>query len=159
MHGLFGDATVLVCNRLMASWKTDLNIALAAIEVLSGLAKVRLTNPDMLMCKRTVNWLCEFIVYQCSRPAPLHSRDLHSMIVAAFQCLTQWLVGHEYLLLDKECLYGVLEVVELGISGSKSQVYYLCIIHTFKELVTLVNTVIVLRFNVATFTRVCVNEI
>ena len=44
------------------------------------------------------------------------------MIVAAFQCLTQWLVGHEYLMMDKDCLYGVLEVVELGISGTKSQV-------------------------------------
>ena len=39
-HGLFGHAASLVCNRLMASWKVDLNIALAAIEVLSGLAKV-----------------------------------------------------------------------------------------------------------------------
>ncbi len=44
------------------------------------------------------------------------------MIVAAFQCLTLWLVEHDYLMLDKECLHCVLEVVELGISGSKSQV-------------------------------------
>ena len=64
----------------------------------------------------------EFIVYQCSRPAPLHSKDLHSMIVAAFHCLAVWLVAHDYLLRDKECLHCVLEVVELGISGSKSQV-------------------------------------
>ncbi|ELT94828.1 hypothetical protein CAPTEDRAFT_133737 [Capitella teleta] len=120
-HGLFGNAASLVCNRLMASWKVDLNIALAAIEVLAGLAKVRLNTPSALMCKRTVNWICEFIVYQCSRPAPAHSKDLHSMIVAAFHCLTLWLVEHDYLLHDKDCLQGVLEVVELGISGSKSQ--------------------------------------
>ena len=44
------------------------------------------------------------------------------MIVAAFHCLTVWLVSHDYLLRDKECLHCVLEVVELGISGSKSQV-------------------------------------
>lgn len=74
------------------------------------------------MCKRTVNWICEFIVYQCSRPAPAHSKDLHSMIVAAFHSLTLWLVEHDYLMMDKECLQGVLEVVELGISGTKSQV-------------------------------------
>ncbi len=121
-HGLFGHAASLVCNRLMASWKMDLNNALAAIEVLSSLAKVRLNNPNLLMCKRTVNWISEFIVYQCSRPAPAHSKDLHSMIVAAFHCLTLWLVEHEYLMQDKECLHCVLEVVELGISGSKSQV-------------------------------------
>lgn len=73
-HGLFGHAASLVCNRLMASWKVELNIALAAIEVLAGLAKVRLNTPSALMCKRTVNWICEFIVYQCSRPAPAHSK-------------------------------------------------------------------------------------
>lgn len=44
------------------------------------------------------------------------------MIVAAFHCLTLWLVEHDFLMHDKECLQGVLEVVELGISGSKSQV-------------------------------------
>ena len=46
------------------------------------------------------------------------------MIVAAFHCLTLWLVEHDYLMHDKECLQGVLEVVELGISGSKSQVRF-----------------------------------
>ncbi|XP_064603525.1 ral GTPase-activating protein subunit beta-like isoform X2 [Liolophura sinensis] len=120
-HGLFGQATSLVCNRLMASWKSDLNTALAAMEVLCGLAKVHLNFPNTLMCKRTVKWICDFIVYQCSRPAPNHSRDLHSMIVAAFKSLTLWLVEHNGLLQDKECLHNVLEVVELGISGSKSQ--------------------------------------
>ena len=59
---------------------------------------------------------------QCSRPAPNHSRDLHSLIVAAFKCVQLWLVEHSSLLYDKECLHYVLEVVELGISGSKSQV-------------------------------------
>ncbi|KAL4239114.1 hypothetical protein ACF0H5_003817 [Mactra antiquata] len=120
-YGLFGHATSLVCNRLMASWKGELSTALAAMELLSGLAKVNITPPNMLMCKRTVKWICDFIVFQCSRPAPNHSRDLHSMIVAAFKCLTLWLVEHSRLLYDKECLHNVLEVVELGISGSKSQ--------------------------------------
>jgi len=121
-YGLFGRATILVCVRLMASWKSELSTALAAMELLSGLAKVNITPANMLMCKRTVKWICDFIVFQCSRPAPNHSRDLHSMIVAAFKCLTLWLVEHSKLLYDKECLHNVLEVVELGISGSKSQV-------------------------------------
>ena len=63
-----------------------------------------------------VNHLAEFhylsIIFQ----------DLHSTIVAAFHCASVWLVAHPYLLQDKECLATVLEVVELGISGSKSQV-------------------------------------
>ncbi|XP_052272276.1 ral GTPase-activating protein subunit beta-like isoform X2 [Dreissena polymorpha] len=120
-YGLFGQATSLVCNRLMASWKQELSTALAAMELLSGLAKVKIAPANMLMCKRTVKWICDFIVYQCSRPAQFHSKDLHSMIVAAFKCLTLWLVEHSRLLYDKECLHNVLEVVELGISGSKSQ--------------------------------------
>jgi len=52
----------------------------------------------------------------------LHTQDLHSMIVAAFQCLTTWLVEHDYLMQDKECMQTVLQVVELGISGFRSQV-------------------------------------
>ena len=63
-HGLFGHATSLVCNRLMASWKTDLNTALAAMELLAGLAKVAVSPPNILMCKRTVKWICDFIVFQ-----------------------------------------------------------------------------------------------
>ena len=41
--------------------------------------------------------------------------------MAAFQTLVTWLVHHPYLLGDKECLPTVLEVAELGISGTKSQ--------------------------------------
>ena len=76
---------------------------------------------DALECKRAVKWLCDFIVTQCSRPPQAHSKDLHSSIVAAFQTLVTWLVHHPYLLSDKECLPTVLEVAELGISGTKSQ--------------------------------------
>ena len=62
-----------------------------------------------------MKWICDFIVGQCSRPPPAHSRDLHSSIVAAFQTCTTWLLHHPYLLQDKECLATVAEVAELGI--------------------------------------------
>lgn len=75
---------------------------------------------DTIECKRAVKWICDYICYQCSRPPPAHSKDLHSTIVAAFQCVATWLMQHPYLLQDKDCLNTVLEVVELGISGSKS---------------------------------------
>lgn len=100
--------------------------------------------------KRAVSSICGYIVYQCSRPAPLQSRDLHSMIVAAFQFLCVWLTEHPDMLDEKvcvkagfdpsvwleqsclemincfpflyqDCLVEVLEIVELGISGSKSR--------------------------------------
>ena len=95
---------------------------LYSLSLSAAILKVNLNKPNALMCKRTLNWLCELIVYQCSRPPPLHSKDLHSMICAAFHCLTLWLVEHDYLMHDRHCLHAVLEVVELGISGAKSQV-------------------------------------
>ncbi|XP_055591584.1 ral GTPase-activating protein subunit beta isoform X5 [Uranotaenia lowii] len=119
-HALFVRATYLVCHRLISSWKTDLNVSLAALELLSGLAAMHIKDSDALECKRAVKWICDYICYQCSRPPPAHSKDLHSTIVAAFQCTASWLMNHPYLLQDKECLTTVLEVVELGISGSKS---------------------------------------
>ncbi|XP_046680687.1 ral GTPase-activating protein subunit beta isoform X3 [Homalodisca vitripennis] len=120
-HALFVRATYLVCHRLISSWKTDLNVSLAALELLAGLARTNIRETDALECKRAVKWVCDYIVYQCWRPPPAHSKDLHSTIVAAFQCAEAWLVAHPYLLQDKETLHTVLEVVELGISGSKSQ--------------------------------------
>ncbi|XP_015175300.1 PREDICTED: ral GTPase-activating protein subunit beta isoform X2 [Polistes dominula] len=119
-HALFVRATYLVCHRLISSWKTDLNISLAALEMLSGLARTRIRETDALECKRAVKWLCDYIAYQCWRPPPAHSKDLHSSIVAAFGCLTTWLTAHSQLLQDKDCLTTVLEVVELGVSGTKS---------------------------------------
>ncbi|XP_035916467.1 ral GTPase-activating protein subunit beta isoform X2 [Anopheles stephensi] len=119
-HALFVRATYLVCHRLISSWKTDLNVSLAALELLTGLAGMHVKDSDVLECKRAVKWICDYICYQCSRPPPAHIKDLHSTIVAAFQCTSAWLMNHPYLLQDKECLTIVLEVVELGISGSKS---------------------------------------
>ncbi|XP_025410091.1 ral GTPase-activating protein subunit beta isoform X8 [Sipha flava] len=119
-HALYVRATYLVCHRLISSWKSDLNISLAALELLMGLARVHIKEADSLECKRAVKWLCDYITYQCSRPPPAHSRDLHSTIVAAYQCAAVWLVAHPYLLDDKDCLNTIIEVVELGISGTKS---------------------------------------
>ncbi|XP_075152911.1 ral GTPase-activating protein subunit beta isoform X4 [Haematobia irritans] len=119
-HALFVHATYLVCHRLISSWRTDLNVSLAALELLSGLARLFIRDTDALECKRAVKWICDYICYQCSRPPQAHSKDLHSTIVAAFQCTSAWLMQHPYLLQDKDCLQTVLEVVELGISGTKS---------------------------------------
>jgi hypothetical protein len=41
--------------------------------------------------------------------------------VTVVQACATWLVHHPYLLGDKECLATVVEVAELGVSGSKSQ--------------------------------------
>ncbi|KOB78692.1 Ral GTPase-activating protein subunit beta [Operophtera brumata] len=92
-------ATYLVCHRLISSWKGDLQVSLAALELLSGLAKLHSV--------------------QCGRPPQAHSRDLHSCVVAAYSCLAAWLCPA--LLADGDCLATLMEVVELGIAGAKSQ--------------------------------------
>uniref|UniRef100_A0A3B4CJR6 Ral GTPase-activating protein subunit beta n=1 Tax=Pygocentrus nattereri TaxID=42514 RepID=A0A3B4CJR6_PYGNA len=118
--GLLIRSIHLVTQRLNSQWRPDMSISLAALELLAGLAKVK-ASVESSDRKRAVSSVCGYIVYQCSRPAPLHSRDLHSMIVAAFQCLCVWLTEHPDMLNEKDCLIEVLEIVELGISGSKSK--------------------------------------
>lgn len=118
--GLLIRSIHLVTQRLNAQWRQEMSISLAALELLSGLAKVKV-GVDAPERKRAISSVCCYIVFQCSRPAPLHSRDLHSMIVAAFQCLCVWLTEHPDILDEKDCLKEVLEIVELGISGSKSR--------------------------------------
>ncbi|XP_013870835.1 ral GTPase-activating protein subunit beta isoform X2 [Austrofundulus limnaeus] len=118
--GLLVRSIHLVTQRLNSQWRQDMSISLAALELLAGLAKVKV-GVDSGDRKRAVSSICGYIVYQCSRPAPLQSRDLHSMIVAAFQFLCVWLTEHPDMLDEKVCLMEVLEIVELGISGSKSR--------------------------------------
>nr|XP_024658604.1 ral GTPase-activating protein subunit beta isoform X5 [Maylandia zebra] len=110
----------LLTQRLTSQWRNDSAVCLSALEVLGGLAKVEVRVEESERM-RVVSSVCTYIVFQCSRPPPLHSRDLHSIIVAAFQCLNVWLTQHPTLLGHKECLLEVLEIVELGISGSKSR--------------------------------------
>ena len=75
---------------------------------------------DALECKRAVKWVCDYIVAQCSRPPPAHSRDLHSSIIAAFHTCQDLLVHFPSLINDKETMTLVLEITELAMSGSKS---------------------------------------
>lgn len=41
-HTLFVRSMYLVCHRLISSWKMDLNVSLAALEFLTGLARIRI---------------------------------------------------------------------------------------------------------------------
>lgn len=49
-HALFVRATYLVCHRLISSWKTDLNVSLAALELLSGLARLHIKESGKSFC-------------------------------------------------------------------------------------------------------------
>ena len=64
-----------------------------------------------------VNFYRKFDTWFCN----LNERELHSGIVAAFRCLSKWLHLHDELLQDPSFLYYLMEILELGISGSKSR--------------------------------------
>ncbi|XP_040889331.1 ral GTPase-activating protein subunit beta isoform X3 [Toxotes jaculatrix] len=110
----------LLTQRLTAQWRNDSAVCLSALEVLGGLAKVEVRVEESER-RRAVSSVCSYIVFQCSRPPQLHSRELHSIIVAAFHCLNVWLTHHPAMFDHQDCLLEVLEIVELGISGSKSR--------------------------------------
>ncbi|XP_030274708.1 LOW QUALITY PROTEIN: ral GTPase-activating protein subunit beta [Sparus aurata] len=110
----------LLTQRLTAQWRNDSAVCLSALEVLGGLAKVEV-SVEQSERRRALSSVCCYIEFQCSRPPPLHSRDLHSIIVAAFTCLNTWITHHPAMLDQQECLLEVLEIVELGISGTKSK--------------------------------------
>ncbi|XP_068450692.1 ral GTPase-activating protein subunit beta-like [Clinocottus analis] len=117
---LWVQSVRLLIQRLTSQWRNDSAVCLSALEVLGGLAKVEVSVEESER-RRVVTSVCCYIVFQCSRPPPLHSRDVHSIIVAAFHCLNVLLTQHPAMLDHQECLLEVLEIVELGISGSKSR--------------------------------------
>ena len=62
----------------------------------------------MVEARKSVKWVCNYIAYQANKPAPFHVRDLHSIIVAAFNCLAQWIINHSWLLDDQVNVCSVL---------------------------------------------------
>uniref|UniRef100_A0A6G1SRK1 Ral GTPase-activating protein subunit beta n=1 Tax=Aceria tosichella TaxID=561515 RepID=A0A6G1SRK1_9ACAR len=128
----------VTCYLLINTWKHDNSVSLAALEVLTTIARVSATtssdfastktgtnNNNVIEVKaeymQTTKWICDYICNQCSRPPPAHSRDMHSTIVAAYQCLSVWFYNHPYLLTDENCIGILMEVIELGVSGQKSR--------------------------------------
>lgn len=133
----------VTCHLLINIWKHDTQVSLAALELLTTIARLstssslieinessaksqKMNNNNNRIEMRneymqTTKWICDYICNQCSRPPPAHSRDMHSTIVAAYQCLSVWFYNHSYLLADGNCVRNLMEVIELGVSGQKSK--------------------------------------
>ncbi|XP_051932228.1 ral GTPase-activating protein subunit beta-like isoform X2 [Hippocampus zosterae] len=117
---LWIDIVHLLTQHLTVQWRNDSGVCLVAMEILAGLARVNVAVAEQEK-KRVVSSICRYIEFQCGRPPPLHSRELHSIIVVAFHCLSTWITSHHDILEDQECLLELFEIVELGVSGSKSR--------------------------------------
>ncbi|KAH8860570.1 Ral GTPase-activating protein subunit beta [Schistosoma japonicum] len=117
----FNILTPLLCGNLVYKWKNDSSVMLYLLEIISCLSNVHVTPADPATYRHTVRSICEFIANQCNRERKDHKRQLHSIIVAAYYCLSSWIVQHTNLLLtDGECVWTILETIELGICGAKS---------------------------------------
>lgn len=143
-RGLFVRTLQLVCHNLTSTWRNDTQFSIVALEVLTCLARIKIgdipsqsvmnqsimnqsimnqsimNQSFMSEVKKSCEMICDYIVNQCSRPPPFHSKDMHSTIVAAYQSLSVWLQEYPDLLQESDCINTVLQVIELGISGSKS---------------------------------------
>ncbi|KAF6768018.1 hypothetical protein AHF37_04910 [Paragonimus kellicotti] len=118
---LFNTLVPCLCSLLVRDWSSEYT-AQYLLEVLCAIAFVRVSPPDPMIYRETVRQICEFITNQCQRQSKYHKRQLHSVIVAAFSCLSVWLVEYaHFLLIDSDCLQTIMGTIELGICGMKSK--------------------------------------
>ena len=77
-------------------------------------------DAELGVCKKAIAWIWDYVRMQIKRKSREHTREMHSVIVAAYHCLVMLLVSKPQLLRDKDCLKVVTQCVEIGISGSSS---------------------------------------
>ena len=109
----------LICGRLVSSWNSDYSTCLLGLEMLIFVSSSQLPLAGEV-ARQTLSSLCQFVVVQCSKPPPAHSKDLHSSVILAFQAVTHWLLAFPALLSQPACLTTVLQIIELAMSGSSS---------------------------------------
>ncbi|KAG5451457.1 Ral GTPase-activating protein subunit beta [Clonorchis sinensis] len=119
--GFYHQLIPCLCTLLVTDWGSD-SVAQYILEILTGLSTVQIWSSNRMLYKETVRHICEFITKQCQRESRDHKRQLHSIIVAAYSCLSSWIVAHaRHVLFDRDCLQIVLGTIELGICGQKSK--------------------------------------
>ncbi|TGZ74787.1 hypothetical protein CRM22_000754 [Opisthorchis felineus] len=119
--GFYHQLIPCLCTLLVTDWGSD-SVAQYILEILTGLSTVQIWPSNPMLYRETVRQICEFITKQCQRESRDHKRQLHSIIVAAYSCLSSWIVAHaRHVLFDRDCLQIVLGTIELGICGQKSK--------------------------------------
>ncbi|KJH42713.1 hypothetical protein DICVIV_11288 [Dictyocaulus viviparus] len=113
-----------ICDRICRpEWASEHSVSLAVIDVLNCLSHLNPTvlfnNKDVSTGSLIVASLCRFIETQLSKPPPMHSKDLHSTVVAAYYSIAVWLNAAPILAECEGVLNTVAEAVQLGVTGSK----------------------------------------
>ncbi|KAK5967105.1 Ral GTPase-activating protein subunit beta [Trichostrongylus colubriformis] len=115
-----------ICDRICRNeWTSEHSVSLAAIDVLNCLSHlhpaVLFNNKDVSTGSLIVASLCRFIETQLGKPPPLHSKDLHSTVVAAYGSIAVWVNAAPILAECESVLNTIAEAVQLGVTGSKKK--------------------------------------
>jgi hypothetical protein len=112
----------LICAPLKINNATLQNhsFALSIFESLASIAAGDIAIEDESVSKLSITWIWHYVKTQIKRRSRDHTREMHSVIVAAYNCLIMLLIKKPTLLKDKACLQTVTNCIEIGISGSSS---------------------------------------
>lgn len=118
----FNQIVSLICAPLKINNSTLQNhsFALAIFDSLSSIAAGDIINEDESVFKIAISWIWYYVKMQIKRRSREHTKEMHSVIVAAYNCLIMLLIKKPNLLRDKQCLQTVTNCIEIGISGSSS---------------------------------------
>ncbi|KFD50132.1 hypothetical protein M514_08971 [Trichuris suis] len=118
-HETVGAALFLLAEVLSKNKLSDFAVCLSVYDSLSTLIAVfpaKAPN-ELFPYEQLLFTVCKVIQSQLALPSRSHSRDLHSTIVAAFGFLENMLIRLPSLLINKDCLQSICEIIELGIYG------------------------------------------
>ncbi len=118
----FNQVVSLICAPLKMNYSTLQNhsFALAIFDALSVIAAGDIINEDENVFKCAISWIWHYVKTQIKRRSREHTKEMHSVIVAAYNCLIVLLLKKPNLLRDKQCLQTITNCIEIGISGSSS---------------------------------------
>lgn len=111
-----------ICDNLCKpAWANETPCCLAAFDCLNSFCSlprsVLFSNGELSTGSLIVTSLCRFIEQQLKKPPPLHSKDMHSTVVAAYFCMSVWLCSAPELAHIESCLDTVALAIELGMTG------------------------------------------
>jgi hypothetical protein len=127
----YNQIVTLICAPLRINHSTLQN-HLFALSIFDSLASIVATGDTQLsstnmgsvdednVSKLAVAWIWHYVKMQIRRRSKEHTKEMHSVIVAAYNCLIMLLIAKPSLLRDKQCLQTVTNCIEIGISGSSS---------------------------------------
>jgi len=118
----FIQVVSLICAPLKMNHATLQNhsFALSIFDSLASIAAGDILNDDESVFKIAISWIWHYVSAQIKRRSRDHTKEMHSVIVAAYNCLIIILTKKPYLLRDKKCLENVNCFIEIGISGSST---------------------------------------